>query len=120
MLRFLPLISCLICLLFVAASPTAVDAQQQVQKRDIQGEARLNAFPTRDKIAQACRVTGGKWNELPEYCGGLHPEVFAKLKYSRRVVCEAIANEPCQCPKGHRFTMVKVMGCVKSRFKEDQ
>jgi len=77
-------------------------------------------FPTKARMKQACAVSGGQWDEIPAYCDHMHPRTWPKLSAEQKEICQNRFDTPCYCGPGMRFTVRGVIGCVKSRFAEDQ
>ncbi len=82
-------------------------------------EAQQYRYPSPQEQEVACVKTGGRWEKLPDYCDNMHPRSWAKLTEQQQRACQNLFNEPCECGIGRRFSVVKVLGCVKSNFPQD-
>jgi hypothetical protein len=77
-------------------------------------------YPSSAEQQNACHKTMGTWRALPPYCDNMHPRSWKKLTPDQQKYCQSSFNEPCECGKGRRFSVVKVLGCIKSNFPQDQ
>jgi len=76
--------------------------------------------PNQAQMKYACEITRGTWQELPKWCDAMHPRTFHRLNKEQKTYCQRVFNEPCECGPGMRFSIIKVLGCVRSNFTKDK
>jgi hypothetical protein len=83
-------------------------------------QAQQYSLPSPQEMQAACTKTNGTWRVLAAECDNMHPRSWKKLTPEQRLQCQESFNEPCHCGAGRRFSIVQVLGCIPSKFPQDQ